>query len=571
LFAVNYARWTPEFDRLCGGASPNLRVYCHPRYFQPETNQLYRNLGGGKFADVSAAAGLSTHPGRFGKPVAIVISIAGLLLLLACVNLASMLLARGASRQREMSIRTGLGASRLRLIRQAITESLLLSIIGASLGFGVSYLAVNALTTIMAGGRLHERVVLNLKPDADSLLFTATVAIVSGLLFGLAPALLTKPSRRIRKLGYALVVAQVAIAVVLLGAAALYTGYVADLRSLNLGFNRENVILMQLDGSRGHEKPRAVELIRRHESVPGVRSASISGMSPIQGAGASRMVLADGFTEDPDARRYTSLNSVTPRYFESLGIPLLEGRDFRFNDEGRQRVAIVSQSFARHYFPNRGAIGGHVRFEGRTTVHEIIGVIGDAKYLEIKESPPRTMYMNTLQDRNIVSQYVIRTAIQPEAIVNEARRIAKEVTPDARIERVATLADQVDASVVPKRLITQLANLFGALGGLIAAIGIDSLLAYTVARRTNEIGLRMALGATRGNVLAMILRQALIITAAGVSLGSTVALQIPGLPAKVGMPASIAAAAMLVITLAAAYVPARRASRIEPVQALRYE
>lgn len=524
-----------------------------------------------KFYVDFAGKGSSNVRDRFGKPIAIVTSVAGLLLVIACVNLASMLLARAATRQREMAIRAGLGASRTRLIRQLLTESLLLSFTGAAIGFGVSYLSVNALAAIMAGGRVHERVVLNPKPDADSLLFTAAVAIVTGLLFGLAPALSAKPSRGVRRLSDALVAAQVAIAVVLLAVAALYTGYVADLRNLNLGFHPDNVVLMQLDGSRGHEKSRAVELLRRFESLPGVRSASIGGMSPIQGAGASRMVLVDGFTEDPDARRYASLNWVTPRYFESLGIPLLEGRDFRFDDEGRQRVAIVSQSFARHYFPKSGAIGGHVRFEGRKTVYEIIGVVGDAKYLELKEVPPRTMYMNTLQDQEIVSQYVIRTAIRPETIVNDARRIAKEVAPDARIERVSTLADQLDASIVPERLITQLADLFGVLGGLIAAIGIYGLIAYSVARRTNEIGLRMALGATSGNVLAMILRQALLVTAAGVSAGAAVALQIPGLPAKIGMPASVAAGAILVITLVAAYIPARRAARIEPVHALRYE
>ncbi|MBL8238937.1 MAG: ABC transporter permease [Bryobacterales bacterium] len=524
-----------------------------------------------KFFVDFAGNGSGNLRGRFGTPIAIVMSISGLLLLIACVNLASLLLARGASRQREMFIRAGLGASQTRLIRQVLTESMLLSGAGAAVGFCISYSAVSAVTAIMANGRVHERVVLNLTPDADSLLFTAAVAIVTGLLFGLAPALTAKPSRRIHRFGDALVAAQIAIAVVLLAAATLHTGYVADLRNVNLGFHRDNVILMQLDGSRGHEKQRAVELIRRLEALPGVRSASIGGMSPIQGAGASRMVLADGFTEDPDARRYTSLNWVTPRYFESLGIPLLAGRDFRFDDEGRQRVAVVSQSFARHYFPSRNAIGGHVRFEGRTTVYEIVGVVGDAKYLELKEAPPRTMYMNTLQDPNIVSQYVIRTAIAPGAIVNEVRRSAKEVAPDARIERVTTLTDQLDASIVPERLVTQLANLFGALGGLIAAIGVYGLLAFTVARRTSEIGLRMAVGATPGDVLAMILRQALLITVTGVTLGAAVASQIPGLPASVAVPASIAVAAMLVVALVAAYVPARRAASIEPVQALRHE
>lgn len=524
-----------------------------------------------KFFVGFAGNGSTNLRDRFGKPIAIVMSIAGLLLLIACVNLASMLLARAQSRQREMSIRASLGASRARLIRQVLTESLLLSITGAALGVGIAYAAVKALTAVMASGRIHERVILDLKPDTDSLLFTAAIAIVTGLFFGLAPALSLRPTRRTHKLGDALVAAQVAIAVVLLAAAALYTGYVADLRQLNLGFHLDNVVLMQLDGSRGHEKPRAAELIRRLELLPGVKSASIAAVSPIQGAGASRMVVVDGFTEAPDARRYTSLNWVTPRYFESLGIPLLVGRDFRFDDEGRQRVAIVSQSFARHYFPGGNPIGGHVHFEGRNTVFEIVGVVGDAKYLDLKETPTRTMYMNTLQDQNIVSQYVIRTAMAPGAILNDMRRLAKDVAPDARIDRVVTLADQLDASIVPERLVTQLANLFGALGAVIAAIGIYGLLAFTVARRTSEIGVRMALGATRGNVLAMVLRQAIWITAVGVAIGAAVIFQIPGLPSEVVRPASFAIAAIAVITLVAAYIPARRAARIEPIRALRYD
>ena len=508
----------------------------------------------------------------YGRPLAIIMSISGVLLLIACINLAGMLLARAASRQREMSIRAGLGASRGRLIRQVMTESLLLSALGAVLAIGVAFGATRALSVIIASGRPHERVVLDLTPDLDSLLFTMIVSVVTGLLFGLAPAFAgTKPARRTRRLSDGLVAAQIAAAVVLLTAAALATGYLSDLRNLNLGFNRHNVLLFQVDGSKGFDKARAVEMLQRFQAIPGVVAASISGMSPIQGAGASRMVNADGFVERPEDRRYSSLNWVTPRYFEALGIPLLEGRDFRFDDDGKTPYAIISRAMAQHYFPGRSAIGGVLQFDGRTTRYEVIGVVGDSKYLDLTTAPPRTMYMSTLQGPNPVSQYVVRTAVAPESVANEARRIAAEVAPGARVDRVATLADQVDSSIVRERLVAQLANLFGALGALIAAIGLYGLLAYNVARRTSEIGLRMALGATQGNVLRLILRHALVLTLIGVAIGAGVASQAPGLPASVAMPAVIGAAVMLAIALVAAYVPARRASRIEPLSALRCE
>ena len=509
---------------------------------------------------------------KYGKPITVIMGITGVLLLIACVNLAGMLLARAASRQREMAIRAGLGASRGRLIRQVMTESLLLSAIGAVLAIGVAFGATRVLSAIIASGRPHERVVLDLAPDLDSLLFTIVVSILTGLLFGLAPAFAgTKPARRTRRLSDALVAAQIAAAVVLLTAAALATGYLSDLRNLNLGFNRHNVLLFQVDGSKGFDKARAVELLRRFEAIPGVQAASISAVSPIQGAGASRMVNADGFVERAEDRRYSSLNWVTPRYFEALGIPFLEGRDFRFDDEGKPHYAIISRAMAQHYFKGRSAIGGMLQFDGRTTRYEVIGVAGDSKYLDLKAAPPRTMYMNTLQTPNPVSQYVVRTAVAPESVANEARRIAAEVAPWARVDRVTTLAEQVDSSIVRERLVAQLANLFGVLGALIAAIGLYGLLAYPVTRRTSEIGLRMALGATPANVLALVLKHALALTLTGVAIGAGLASQAPGLPASATTPAVIGAAVMIAIALVAAYVPARRAARIEPLRALRCE
>jgi predicted permease len=379
------------------------------------------------------------------------------------------------------------------------------------------------------------------------------------------------------------VVAQVAFSVVLLTAAGLFVGHLSNLYS-GLGFHRDHVLLVTLDPSRsGYRRAQLAqpyqELLQRLETIPGVRSATLSGMTPIQGAGANRDATVEGYQPSPGELRYLAENWVAPKYFETYGTPLLAGRDFSFEDQGRPRVAIVNRTMARQYFGDASPIGKHVLFDGDDRPYEIVGVAGDAKYRDVGEATPRIIYFNAFQEGHLFSQFSIRTRSAPAAVAGDVRRTVREVLKHITVDRVTTLADQVDSAIVPERLIVMVSRLFGALGSVLTAIGLYGLLAYTVARRINEIGIRMAMGATRSAVTRMVLGDALGMVSAGLLVGMPMAFWarrfaaslIPDL--RVTMVASLAfgAAAMVAVALVAAYVPARRAARVEPMEALRYE
>jgi putative ABC transport system permease protein len=553
------------------------------------------------FAVEPAGAGLSTSlRNQFAKPLLALMAVVGLLLLIACTNLANMLLARAAARRHEMAVRVALGAGRFRLMRQVLTESLLLSAAGGLLGIFLAYFGAGALVRIMTSGRMiGPPINIQVRPDVQVLLFTGGVALLTGLLFGLAPAWSACASgpasslrdagrageTRLRRLfGKSLVVAQVALSVGLLSAAGLFIGHLSNLRRLDLGFRRDHVLLLTLDPARSGYSPAQLshayqELLGHLEAIPGVRSATISGPGPLSGAGASRFVTVAGHPERPEDRRYVFVDWVAPKYFETLGTPLLAGRDFSFEDRDRPRVAIINQSMARYYFGGGNPIGKYVTFDGEPAPYQIVGVSGDANYFQIREAPLRTIYLNTFQFPRPGSAFALRTSIDPEAVVPAARRTVHELLSTTPMVRVTTLADQVDATIVPERLVATLSAVFGALGGLLVAIGIYGLLAYTVARRINEIGIRMALGATRGGVSRMVLREALGMSCGGLLIGVMVAYWgnrvagtlIQDLPVKSAFPIAFASVTMIAVALLAAYVPARRAARVDPIEALRYE
>jgi predicted permease len=444
---------------------------------------------------VPATAGFSTLRRGFATPLLVLMAIVGVLLALACSNVASMLLARCAARQREMAVRVSLGAGRLRLMRQVLTESLLLSVTGSVLGVALAYAGAGALVRIITSGRpiigLPQRLEIHVQPDVRVLLFTAFVTFAAALLFGVAPAwnaISSSPAgslkgragetRSRRRIGQGLVVAQVALSVVLLSAAGLFVGRLSSLRDIDhLGFQRDSVLLVTLD-PRGAGYNRAQltvlyrEILARLSAIPGVRSATLSGTTPISGAGASRFARVEGFTERPEDRRYLGLNWVAPKYFETLGTPLIGGRDFAFDDAGRQRVAIVNQAMARYYFKDRNPLGQHVTFDGEDAPYQIVGVVGDAKYLTPHGAMPRTMYMNAFQEGQIASQFSLRTSVAPTTISGEMRRIVRDVAKTIRVRTVTTLSDQVDASIVPERLVATLSGFFGGLGALLATIGL---------------------------------------------------------------------------------------------------
>jgi predicted permease len=560
----------------------------------PVTRQLQLDLE-------PAAGGFSLLRDYLETPLVVLMTVVALLLLIACTNVASMLLAKATARRREMAVRVSLGAGRLRLVRQMLTEALLLSAIASALGVLFAFFGAHALARVLISGRamIGHALTVPVHMDARVLLFTTAITILTGVLFGLAPAwnaFATAPNavlreagassgtRSRRSFGRVLVAAQIALSLVLLTGAVLFVRHLAQLRGTNLGFERQSVLLVALD-PRGSGLGRQQlteayrELLRRFDAIPGVRSATVCAVTPSSGAGASHLVTVEGFREDMTSRLFVSLNWVGPKYFETLRTPLLAGRDFTFDDEIHPRVAIVNESMARYYFQGRSPIGGRVRLDGDPKPYEIVGVAADAKYGELRAPAPRTMYMNAFQEGRVGSQFALRTSLPPARVAGAARQVVQDTLKPVRIASVSTLADEVDAALVPERLMASLSGLIGGIGGALAALGLYGLLAYTVARRTNEIGVRIALGAMPRDVALMVLKGAVGLVGLGLLAGVPCAIigrqiassLVPGLPQGSALPMAMAAASMLAVALLAAYVPARRAARIDPLAALRHE
>lgn len=551
-----------------------------------------------------AGSGLNGVRDRFGQSLVILMVIVGLLLLITCVNLAGLLLARGAAREREFAVRAGLGASRTRLATQVLTESVLLSISGGLCGILLAYAGTRVVVYLLATGRVGEQVHLRVGPDLHVLLFSATVAIVTGLFFGMAPALHaigSMPGSALRQtgatenrskrfLGLSLVVTQIALSVLLLSTGALFIVHLWKLEHEYLGFQREDVFVIWLDPSGGaYSRQRLAtsyeDILTRFEAIPGVRSAALAGPTPLSGAGASGFVNVQGFTEKPADRRWIAITYISPNYFRTLGSPILAGRDFRRQDQIHSRVAIINQTFARHYFSHRDPIGQtitlyHVTLDARPKTYEVIGVTADAHYYGIREPQRSGVFLPAFHDGGVsADSFVLRTGSNGESTTRSALAIIHQVLPKIAIFRTITLNAQIDASILPERLIAVLSGAFAALGALLAGLGIYGLLAYTVARRAKEIGIRIALGATTGNVQRKVVREALGVAVAGLALGLPVAIAgrllashlLPDVEVNTTVPVLAGAAVIVLGTLIASYVPIRRAACIDPMQALRHD
>lgn len=546
-----------------------------------------------------ARTGLSTplHQ-QFGGPLLLLMAMVGGVLLLACVNIGTLLLARGAARQQEMAVRVSLGAGRFRIVRQVLTESLLLAALGGVLGMvGARFGAPMLMRIMISGTRLHgPSPHLDIPLDARVLMFTVGVTVLAAFLFGLMPAIaafVSAPAPALRQSGAAqprswnvfgngLVVAQVAISLALLSVSQLSIAHLRQLRDRSLGFDRTGVLLMSINTSRAQNRQQLAALyqniVPRLEAIPGVRAVAASETTPIARGAALRFLQAEGFDEPVQDRGRVSLNWVSPNYFATYGTPLLAGRDFSDADSTEPRRVIVNQALARRYFAGRDPIGLHVWLENERDPYEIVGVAGDAKYQDIRLAAPPIVYVFAPMSRGSTT-LSLRTDVDPIAVAADARRIVTEVLGADSVRRVTTLAEQVDAAVVPERLMAILSGFFGAVGALLAAIGLYGLLAYTVARRTKEIGIRIALGATRGDVMRMMLRSGLTLVAAGIVVGAPVAFWGTRFAATAiedlsggGMPSvATAVVAMLVVAALATFMPARRATRVEPVIALRSE
>jgi putative ABC transport system permease protein len=553
-----------------------------------------------------AGRGVSTPLSQMlSTPLTVLVATVGLLLLLACANLAGLLLARGASRRHEMAVRACLGAARARLLRQTLTESLLLSLVGCAVGIFLAYFAAHALIRVFASGRfitgspVHFEALTN--PDAHVLLFIAAIALLTGLLCGAVPAMSaskTEPasalqqasrigeSKSRRLFGKGLVASQVALSLVLMSSAGLFVGYLANLRNLNLGFERNNLLLVTLDFAHsGYSSAQfsrlSQELAMRLDAIPGVSSATFSSVSPMEGPGASSFAFAE---YHPEKRTQASINYVAPDYFETYGTPFLAGRDFSARDQAGSSVAIINEAAARDCFGNESPIGrhitlSHITFTNGERTYEVVGVVSDAKYNDLEQPAPPTIYADLLQQSFVGSQLAIRTRIDPGGVASAVRQTEAAVLKTVPIDRITTMNEQIDSSIVPERLIAMLSAGFGALGALLAAVGLYGLLAYTVTQRAHEIGVRMALGADRSDVMRMVLRDAAWMVCAGVAAGAPLAFWgkrvaaslIPDLPAKSAVPVIVGGLGMIAVALVASYIPARRAMQVDPMVALRHE
>jgi len=541
--------------------------------------------------------GASALRKQFTKPLYVLLAISGLVLLVACVNLATLTLSRAAARGHEIAVRVALGASRTRLVRQALTESIMLSVTGTLVGFLLAYWWSRTLADFILGQFFNAPAQLNLTPDLRVLLSTATVAILTGVLFGLAPAWRSaredpnfalqsnakKFSRSTGTLGKSLIVTQVALSLMLLAAAGLFLRTLKKLRTIEPGYQANGVLDASLYPKPGGYKNLDWvnyyrELTSRISRIPGVESAGIAKMS--LGWRAWREDVRASETSDAVK---VNLSLVMPGFFQTVGIYPRAGRIFTWRDDDHApRVAVVSESFAKRLFTGREAIGQHLEITSEPTWQkvEIVGIVSNASLYDIRERAALTVYLPTTQYGEYMgwSQMMLRTKAAPGAMANAVRETVDSMGHEY-VAKTHLVVETIDRSILRERVFAILSAFFGALALLLAGIGLYGLMAYNVTRRTQEIGVRVALGAAPKDVLSMILRETLGLTSIGIVLGLVCALAaaqvVAGMLYGVSAqdPLTLAAVSIVLTGVAAlaGWIPARRAMRVDPMVALRYE
>jgi predicted permease len=534
---------------------------------------------------------------QFHEPLLVLLALAGVVLLIACTNLANMLLARATARRRELAVRAAIGAGRARLIRQMLAEAMFISLIGGALGIAVAYWAGNILFGFLPQG--HNPIILNLDPDFRVLWFTAGITMLTGVLFGLVPAIqatrgqlaLTLKSDSLGSHGNAvginfrnaLIVGQITFSLILIVVAGLFGRTLGNLRAGDL-FNRpDKVLLFTLKPQRELYSPQRIRgitanLVNRISSIQGVQSAAMAENGPLGSRTDDNKVLANG------GQSYdVLLDLVDPGFFETLGISLLAGRDFfPTESETTQPVVIVNDVFAREAFKTTNPLGQEIflHVDKQVKAFQIVGVVKSIRYYDLHVSPPSAVFMNLKQYDPYMPTLHVRTSETDRAsIVAAVRREFDAVDTGFPIFNIKTLEDRVNDSLSRERLVTYLATTFGTLALLLAIIGLYGIVGYSVTQRTREIGIRIALGASRGRVLWLVARTALSLAIAGIIAGLACGIGIARLVSdqlfgiSVADPVTLAAAAgtMLVVAVLAACPPALRATRIDPLVALRHE
>jgi predicted permease len=551
-----------------------------------------------------AAKGLSGLRRQFSKPLTALMILAGLVLLAACVNMTNLTLARAVTRQRDLAVRLAIGAGRGRLVRQNATEALVLVGAGAMFGIVLARMGQTALAAFFAEG--NNAIVLDLSLNARVLLFTLSLAVLSALAVGIAPAIRAARldpaaglhggsrgaagNRVSMTLGRGLVIVQVALSMVLLAGAGLFIRSLRQLESVDLGFVRSGILTMEVAPERHLHRSSEwlamqTDIIERVRQIPGVISAGWATMNPISGRDRGALVEVPGFKPQTDAEKRIHLAAVSPEYFDTLGVPMLLGRGFTPGDHGSApKVAILNETAARFYLGNENPIGRNVRFinyPSRDLLYQVVGVVKDTIHDNLREPASRFIYLPIAQSVDPINRLALAARCFGDAISFAApvQRQIQSVRSTLWVTNISTMEKQIEQALLRERLVATLSAAFGTVALVLASIGLYGILGYAVTRRTNEIGIRMALGTSRSGVVWMILREGFALAAGGIFIGLPVVLAI-GQIANASLygvepfdPVALVSAALLLLVLAAvaAVLPGRRASLLDPSTALRRE
>jgi predicted permease len=536
----------------------------------------------------------------------ILMTMVAFILAIACANIANLLLARATARRREIAVRLSLGASRLRVLRQLLTESVMLALPGGILGLGVAAAGIRFLIRLLSGGQ--EDFSLSVQLDWHVLAFTSGLAFATGILFGLAPAIAatrvditpalketraSAPRRHGRRIGLSqlLVVTQIALSLLLVLGAALFVRTLANLHSVEIGFNQENVLTFSLDAGQAGYKDAALRAFyarmdEQFRALPGVGAATVTDMPLVSGWNSGTNVTLPGAPKQQGrGGTHTSLTTVGPTFFDTMQIPMALGRSIGSHDvDGAPLAAVVNEVFAKKYFPNQNPIGQHFGL-GNSEAGDltIVGVAKNFRYSSLKRAIPPVVYLSSLQ--NIIKRpsgamfFELRTMGNPLALGATVRKVVHDVAPNIPVTAMMTQRQRIDTTIVDEHIFADLCTAFAILALIIACVGLYGTMAYVVARRTNEIGIRMALGAERRRIIWMVLREVLTLAAAGLTIGlicawsatSAIESYVFGMKPADPLTMLLAAGILIVALVLAGFAPATRASRIDPLSALRHE
>jgi len=537
------------------------------------------------------------------QPLLVLMAMVGLVLLIACANLAGLLIARGEGRQREIALRLALGAGRIRLVRQLMTESLILAIAGGAAGLALASWTLNVIVNSIPESEGASGLTAQL--DYRVLIFACAVSLLTGVLFGLAPAIRAthtdlqsvlkdqgvnvsggKANVRVRK---SLMISQIALTAVLLAAAGLFAHSLLNLKTQDLGVRPDHVLEFSISPELNRYTPAqtialADRIRKTMEPLPGVRTASESEIPMLADSNSSSNITAQGYNTQEDEDMNVDQNWVGPNFLATMGIPLLNGREFSEADSSTApKVAIINEAMARRYFAGRNPMGLHFGFGGGKDVKldtEIVGIVKDSKNTDVKKAARPFVFLPYSQSEHAGNAtFYVRTNQDPVALTVSVRNLIQGMDHNLPVYGVKTLTAQVDEIMFTDRLVTVFSLCLGLLASLLAAVGLYGVMAYVVARRTREIGIRMALGATQKNVAWMILREILGMLATGLCLGLIAAYGIGRVVesllfgVKAGDPIvfAIAAGLLVAVALLAGWLPSRKAANVDPMVALRYE